>query len=121
MRLIDADELIKHFKEFHEYYTEDNLKFDEDEIYSVIGEQPTVSEWISVKDRLPDEDGSYLTYLGFSDGGIAECNFDTDEGAFGWWSTEFDPVTYGYVESNFEEASAVSHWMPLLEGPPEVE
>jgi len=70
-----------------------------------------MSDWISVKDRLPDEDGVYqircihwrfgtptrktLTSERFEDGA-----FDLSE-----------------AEDNYEEYREITHWMPLPEAP----
>lgn len=59
-----------------------------------------MSEWISVRDRLPEENGDYLVAL--DDGYIGVTWYSADEG-FDLWA----------------DAGEVTHWMPLPE-PPEV-
>lgn len=83
------------------------------------------NEWISVTDRLPDEDGTYLVFS--SPYGIFDfykvISFatnleDVDEFEFegknrpGWY--EYDSE-YGFVEEG-----NVSHWMPIPD-PPKIE
>lgn len=61
-----------------------------------------MSEWISVKDRLPEKDGRYSVFLGNRKHKVIEVDFYLARfGSFGW-------------------AGDVTHWAPLLE-PPESE
>ena len=61
----------------------------------------TVQEWISVKDRLPEESGEYLAYCGEYDG-ICVLYYEVLK-TKGKWRTKWkDDVT---------------HWMPLPEPP----
>ena len=67
-----------------------------------------MSEWISVKDRLPEERGSYLVFEPeFIDSELASWSvlvaryYETDK-------------TFNY---NFQVLSNVTHWMPLPEPP----
>ena len=53
MRPIDADVLKQDLTRF--YDNEVTAK-------QLIDEQPTISGWINVKDRLPEEKGGYLVY-----------------------------------------------------------
>ena len=81
----------------------------------------TVQEWISVKDRLPEEDGRYLAFvkgfyatfvrtLNFAKDGRKVDEFDFDEGAKNVWY-RYDSE-YGYVT-----VEDVTHWMPLPQPP----
>jgi hypothetical protein len=60
----------------------------------------TVQEWISVKDRLPDESGEYLAYCGECDG-ICVLYFEILKTKSKW-------------RTNWKE---VTHWMPLPQPP----
>lgn len=81
---------------------------------------PTVGGWISVKNRLPGEDGSYLvyctSYCNVADFSI--CLENVDDYDFegknrpGWFNYDGE---YGYYE-----ITGVTHWMPLPEPPKEV-
>ena len=66
-----------------------------------------MNEWISVKDRLPEENGQYLCvwhYLHEGDKDFMDClNFW--DGAFPW--------------ENFGSGHVVTHWMLLPEPPKE--
>lgn len=78
--------------------------------------------WISVKDRLPEESGEYLVYVQYpcyEEPIRSVVNYDQYCEAFGEWREFFDPHTLGWVGSEFEELD-VLFWMPLPE-PPEVE
>ena len=83
--------------------------------------QRSMSEWIPVNERLPEESGEYLVrpsdgvledYSDFSE--VMIMPYDADCEAFGWWNEVYDPVTLGYVDSNFDEYEVVA-WMPLPE------
>lgn len=75
------------------------------------------SEWISIDDRLPEENGQYLC---FRDGYIDVCGFalnlkKIDEYDFycadysGWYSYDRDLDCYNVIK--------VTHWMPIPEAP----
>lgn len=71
--------------------------------------RPKQSEWISVKDRLPDKGQDVLAYRGDFNGDM--MNTYTYLGSENW---EDD---YGYRGST--EHEGITHWMPLPE-PPEM-
>jgi hypothetical protein len=60
------------------------------------------SNWISVKDRLPDKKGDYLI-------------FNTDGIVWPYW---YEPVNQWFDSLGFRTGS-VTHWMPLPEPPRE--
>ena len=62
-------------------------------------------KWISVKDRLPEKEGSYLTFCRYRDG-------DTRQ-AIKLWMPRLNRFT--------SEANAVTHWMPLPPDPEEAQ
>ena len=66
-----------------------------------------MSEWISVKDRLPEKQGVYLVAF----------KPPLPKVTIAWWATR----EYGWydLEYNFN-TDGVSHWMPLPEYPKEV-
>lgn len=82
-----------------------------------------MSEWISVKDRLPKTDGHYLVYkdTGFGFGLQEVCGFarnlkDIDDECF----TRKKAGFYKYDrECGFYEPADITHWMPLPEPPKE--
>lgn len=79
------------------------------------------NEWISVKDRLPNEDGKYLCYVEFTFGSYIDCCYfshnleEVNEFIFngkqrcGWYINDDD---WGAVEKQ-----NITHWMPLPEPP----
>ena len=77
---------------------------------------PTVNQWISVKDRLPDEDGRYLTYHGqsqmkqaFGLTGVDLISISTWSKQRGsWWSIEYNRPIIG-----------ITYWKFLAEPPKE--
>lgn len=81
----------------------------------------TVQEWISVKERLPQEDGSYLVTINcfnnrqdidiryFAKDGetVDEYDFVGQKNVWCFYDSE-----WGYISTN-----SVTHWMPLPELP----
>ena len=66
-----------------------------------------MSEWISVKDRLPETSGRYLTYATTPDGS-------------GSFTKDYKVLTFFVGEISWVCAnSIVTHWMPLPEPPKE--
>ena len=63
-----------------------------------------MSDWISVKDELPEESGEYL--CAWSDGSIETFSFDVDDAEF---------ATISGLSKNWR----VTHWMPLPAHPNE--
>lgn len=85
-----------------------------------------MSDWISVKDRLPNEDGAYLVVMQNTDSETGETySFVTHA----WFTAR--PISFPIPESvgwtllyefyQFSEQMRdyITHWMPLPE-PPEV-
>ena len=93
----------------------------EDVADHLISNGVTVQEWISVKDRLPEKNGAYLTVINcfgrhltidvhsFAKDGEAvdEYNLAGEKDVWYFYDSE-----YGYVPSD-----SVTHWMPLPEPP----
>lgn len=76
--------------------------------------------WISVTDRLPDDNGNYLV---LNKGVIEIAPYDKEaaqEGffPFGYEDKEIDEI--GNTLIDWIEISGVTHWMPLPEPPKEV-
>lgn len=74
-----------------------------------------MSEWISVVNRRPAEDGDYLTYLIKND-----CSYRIEVQRFCNKRREL-AGTYGKLSTNWElttwDDNIVTHWMPLPEPP----
>ena len=96
MRLIDADELLRRYDEEHEGEPGRARK--------LIEEAPTVSGWIRVKDRLPENDNPVLTWE--SQGFAYVDNYRKEEKWRKWQIGD----CYGGI---------ITHWMPLPEPPKE--
>lgn len=110
MRLIDADAL----KEKKVYCPERHEKVVP---VAEIDWMPTVEQpqWISVKDRMPEQAGCYLVYrqhfYGWGiPGQITVCYWD----GIDWFDDYVDAEGYELPEDS------VSHWMPLPDPPKEV-
>ncbi len=72
-----------------------------------------MSEWISVKDRLPDESGRYLV-ANFEHDYVAVLHFSMRHGMFNSFD-EFSPMAAS------DRAIPITHWMPLPEPPEKVQ
>lgn len=66
-------------------------------------EAPTVGEWVSVKDRLPEKNGDYITYD--RDGTV--------------WPHFFTASSKVWEDALGFSTELVTHWMPLPEPPEE--
>ena len=82
----------------------------------------TVQEWISVDDRLPEEDGTYLTALNHHFGahqGVSIRKFAKD----GETVDEYELAGQKYVwylydsEYGYVQTDSVTHWMPIPQPP----
>lgn len=76
--------------------------------------------WIPCSEFLPEKDGDYLAWYeeGYrEDYGIDEIGispFEEDCGGFGVWQERYDPVSLGYLDSEWVEIKVLA-WMPLPE------
>lgn len=71
-----------------------------------------MDEWISVSDRLPEDDEPVLIYYGFPGYnmiiGLAWYNANDPDGVYTWcWEWDDEPIT----------EQTVTHWMPLPDAP----
>ena len=90
-------------------------------VFDTIDEAPTIEvpKWIPCSERLPEDSGDYLVrpsdnalddYSEFEE--IMIMSYDADCEAFGWWASYFDPISLGYVDSDFNKIDVIA-WMPL--------
>ena len=90
-----------------EFYGCDPMYYDVDALAiadHLVGNGVTVQEWISVKDRLPEDDSDVIAYLRTGEEGrIFPANY-----AKGVW---FDCIF------NKRVTETTTHWMPLPEPP----
>lgn len=116
MRLIDADMLKK-------YIISKNS--DAKHFLQYIDEQPTAQKekvkWISVEDRLP-EDIDMRFFMCLVEEHLEDppmmCQYEEEYG-FGFWTDTYDPITFGFVDSEFYTLKElgyekVLYWMPLI-------
>lgn len=141
MRLIDADKLIEKLRDFKEWENDDGRPIHTmseiqriDRCINFAQTEPTAFDvqtkeikWISVEDRLPD-DGDSRFYMCLVENHLEDppmsCQYEEERG-FGFWNDIYDPVTLGFVDSEFQTMEElhyekVRYWMPLIE-PPEDE
>ena len=88
------------------FVVDDNIKLAD----HLIANGVTVQEWISVKDRLPEESGKHLVFgrtFGNKKPQIWICECISIGRVMGWCNSAKNPV--------------VTHWMPLPEPPKEVD
>ena len=130
MRLIDADVLTeKVAKWLNPDPNADRMVNIDDIAVSVlmeIEEHPAVPLWIAVEDSLP-EDGDSRFYMCLVESHLEDppmcCQYEEEYG-FGFWKDIYDPVTLGFVDSEFDTMEElgyekVLYWMPMIEPPEE--
>lgn len=103
MRLIDADALKNDLTRF--YDNEVTAK-------KLIDEQPTIGGWISVKDRLPENEQYVILWA--KTGVMKYAKYLDDEPHRPW-------ITYDENGSIRAWDNVVTHWMPLPKPPEESE
>ena len=112
-RLIDADALKATFQKWANV-----PEYNEAERHIIraamiaVDDCPTIDGWISVKDRLPDEE-DYRSCHENWDGCVIWTN-GSDIG-LGWYST----ITGDWADIYDCDIDDVTHWMPLPEPPKE--
>ena len=111
MRIIDADALMD---EIYNLYIESADKIPTGTILYKICEAPTIGpakhgRWISVKDRLPEADGVFLTY--YAGGAFQVLPYSAKYKLFNAYS-HFPEMT-----ARLTGMKNVTHWMPLPEPP----
>lgn len=132
MRLIDADLLTKNVTKWLNSDPNADRMADMDDIAASvlmeIEEQPTVYSWVSVEDRMP-EDGDSRFYMCLVENHLEDppmfCQYEEEYG-FGFWKDIYDPVSLGFVDSEFDTMEElgyekVLYWMPMIELPKEEE
>lgn len=94
-------EIIDGGFKWHNYLYESGEQLNNDDIASfLIANGVTVQEWVSVDDRLPQDDSDVLAYLSIGEESRI-CPANYAKGV--WFDCIFDmPVT-----------ESVTHWMPL--------
>ena len=97
-RMIDADALKKELAPQNDWSWGNGTY-----VRDMIDAMPTVGGWISVKDRLPEENGVYLVFVAR---GYVEFYTLLDKT---WFSSTFNICDDGFV----------THWKPLPEPPKE--
>ena len=112
MRLIDADALNRRLATLDQLCRTDKMKALLGRVLFIVSKAPTVSGWISVKDRLPDK---YLDVLI-----LVQCPDNISfipYVAIAWKSTDDDSWDSDCLDFNDDTDGIVTHWMPLPELP----
>ena len=109
MRLIDADALVDWVlcNLYDQYFDTLTGRQAANIIGKVIDESPTVYEWVSVKDRLPEENQEYIVFV-------------TDiEGKKCVTVDHWLPLAHHWFLFDDKVENEVTHWMPLPKPPKE--
>lgn len=120
MRLIDADALLDVISR-HSYLVAHGVGFYDvdygmtiDGIRQCIDKMPPTG-WISVKDKLPKEDGKYLVWWSGSLASYPEIlEYSRSRKSFGYWDDEEGGMIW-YRKAS--KGCGISHWMNLPEPP----
>lgn len=92
-----------------------------DDVDKEVDEDPDPGQWIDIKNKLPDKSDYYLVYTGGNDDkAIVPCYFSEDYEQFGYIEEHYNPETLGYIDGEWIQADAVTHWMLLPDRPEEV-
>ena len=83
------------------------------DIVSVINSVPSATDWIPCSERLPKYDCDYLVWSEDELNHYAVIPYDTVAEAFGWWIDHHDPISLGFIDSEFTKAENVTAWQPL--------
>lgn len=102
MRIIDADEIMKALSIFNDRENGNrHFLYGIETAKELIEDAPTIGGWISVEDRLP-EDGVWV--LVWEKQGFAYS----------------DKLVSGVWQIGANNGAIITHWMPLPEGPEEM-
>jgi len=116
MRLIDADALIEliensNCKDCNHYNYIKCRACPTDDAVTYIDEAPTVGEWISVEDRLPETSQEVLIFSRTEKSGTGYVNVVLYSAKFKAFNCTDDCDEY--------KVKNVTHWMPLPKAPEE--
>ena len=123
MRLIDADKMLAEVKEVAYDVGENAVTYTDilNVLRNWVCRQSTVEaygQWVSVEDRLPEENGEYI---------VSACDEDGPYDERIWGDTVIVCVeycdgawTWQHYNDEYDLDGIVTHWMPMPE-PPGVE
>ena len=110
-----------------ELFYDNNVRCDQkieglvDDVMDIIVHGVTVQEWISVKDRLPEEDGKYLVFEqnnGRTNTSILRFAKDARKVDRYDFKSRWENAWYEYdSEWGHYTVDSVTHWMPIPEPP----
>ena len=116
--LISRQALMKEFSDF--VRASNNSDFAQTPTWNdavlLVESMPSAQQWIPCSERLPERNGAYLVWMQWpcdEEPTAFIINYDADCEMFGEWLERYDPITLGYLNSDFEEIKGVIAWMPL--------
>ena len=117
---MDRTEAIEHLKVVLKTCDVQDEEAVEMAIAALEGKDTNVpAKWIPfTAETMPKEDGEYFVLYDdkyaedYDTGRVGVADFYEDCEAFGYWQSRYDPVTFGFVDSDFIEIK-VKKWMPI--------
>lgn len=85
------------------------------EVLKIVVNEKSQSNWISIKDRLPEDDSKYMVWYGE----FEICEFDAESQTFGYTYEDYDEMYSHLVCWDDCINEKVTHWAYLPEPPKE--
>lgn len=117
-RAVDGDVVKRRVKEIAEAWKACGRDYEAMLLWSVVEQivdsQPTLTpQWISVEERLPEKNGTYLVYAPTYSGGSSSALDCVGGVMFSRFKNKKWSIEAGY----YKRPNCVTHWMPMPEPP----
>ena len=110
-----ADKISDLFLDKYEVKANSDLTEFYKKVLKIVVNEKSQSNWISIKDRLPEDDGKYMVWYGE----FEICEFDAESQTFGYTYEDYDEMYSHLVCWDDCINKKVTHWAYLPEPPKE--